>query len=890
MNIDSSDSLISPYKSIGLFLDNNAPYIYSAGNKSFMAVSTNHSYKIYKLPDLKIKLLGPHFPYKITSFVAHNELLYLACKNEILRVKFYHIEQKYTILPQHKSPLANLLLLGEVLLATDCLRQVILWDIKQSNPLFSFEVDYDILAIFHPMTYLNKIVIVGRRNMELYNIKAHEKIYDFTESLETRYHLVEKSIEITSIKQSPNLHIVALGFSNGLIALHNIQLDITLFTFQQQNAVLRLSFSHRELPLLASSDNFGNVNIWELNDRRLFSVLKAVHQSNVTCLEFLETELILLTGSGSDNSILQWKYDELEDNKFRLIRSRVGLKNVVKKLKFYGENGLHLITASNDPESEIRDISILNECMSINFSKKINKNMKKMLIDTESQYKLNEILDFDFALNREKEWGNLLTCHYYSCKPCLWSCEDHSIIKKTMEIVEDHTKKDDNLNFITAVSVTNCGNFGVLGFKNGLISKINMQSGVFQKEFHDKTNNGHKNAILSLKINNYNKLLVSFDEDSKLIFWDFFSGKLETIKNDFPSKISKMELSKTSQLFLLTFEDNSIELWDTYKKIKSRRFTGHERPINEAKFTPNNKFIVSCSMDQTMKIWDVLSGQLINDISLQKPIMTFDISDDGEMLASAFLDSKEINLWHILIGTKPWGNKEKMDLRFQSIIHDVSSSNREKYYGKASKINKDIGDKNQDQEIEDVFYKKFVLKKQEDKNQYNFTEIPEGKWLPLVHLDLIKEKNKPTILEKTEVKLPFFLDVEKKDDIRNEMKEHVLKETNEKSRIITAQREKFMNEMGSILDKYLENSVLKVNFKEIFEYLKSLSPSQLDYEFRKNLFGDMEKIKRMIEFFEVLLGDPCEFDIKQVYFKCFLNVSFYIFILIKLFRKFILFN
>lgn len=27
----------------------------------------------------------------------------------------------------------------------------------------------------------------------------------------------------------------------------------------------------------------------------------------------------------------------------------------------------------------------------------------------------------------------------------------------------------------------------------------------------------------------------------------------------------------------------------------------------------------------------------------------------------------------------------------------------------------------------------------------NFTDVPSGKWLPLIHLDLIKEKNKPKI-------------------------------------------------------------------------------------------------------------------------------------------------
>lgn len=37
--------------------------------------------------------------------------------------------------------------------------------------------------------------------------------------------------------------------------------------------------------------------------------------------------------------------------------------------------------------------------------------------------------------------------------------------------------------------------------------------------------------------------------------------------------------------------------------------------------------------------------------------------------------------------------------------------------------------------------------------------------MPLVYLDLIKEKNKPKNMKKMDVKIPFFLDFNKKDDI-----------------------------------------------------------------------------------------------------------------------------
>lgn len=858
--MNTNISLLSPYKTIGLFLDNNPPYLFSAGKKSFMAVSCKNSYKIYKLPDMKIKLLGPHFPHKITAFAAANENLYISCKNSVYRMKFYHIEQRYNYSNDSEAHINSLLLLGDYLLASNSENMIILWDIKQEKPMNTWENSFEVLDILHPMTYLNKILIVGKKNLTLFNIKVQEVIYDFSKSLEKYYKLTEENLELSIVKNSPNLHIIAIGFSNGLISLHNIQMDTILFSFKQQNSVLRLAFSHNELPLLASSDSFGNINIWDLNERKIFSSMKKVHSSPITCLEFLETELILISGSGNENSLIQWKYDEIEDLKFRMVRNRFGLAHSLKKIRFYGEDGLHLIVSSNDSKCELRDISLLNECMSLGFSKKINKEIKKKGFDTENQYQINEILDFDFSNNRAKEWGTLLTCHLYSSKPCIWSCEDHTIIKKSLETIENQAKNDENLNFITAITVSNCGNFGVLGFKNGNISKINLQSGNFQSSF---VQNDHKSAVLSLKINHYNKWLLSTDEENSLIFWDFFSAKLEQICKNFNSCIWRMELSHYSHLFLLIFEDFSIEIWDMYTRQRSRHFKGHTKAITEARFTPNNKFVISTSMDQTLKIWDVLSGHLINDIHLQKPIITFDISPDGEMLASAFLDCKEVNLWHVMIGMRPWGNEVEIALRFQSNIHDVSNKTRLKYYDQERKNEgAEIFDENED------FYKEFNCENND--NEFNLTQVSEGKWRPLLYLDLIKEKNKPKIIEKTEAKLPFFLDFENKDQFKEELKEIVVKEIKEKSKIISSQREKYMDEVGTLLDNFLEKDA---EFIDVFNYMKSLTPSQLDYELRKQFFGgNIIKIQKMMEFFENLFESNEEFDLKQVYFKIFLEV------------------
>ena len=858
------ESLISPYKSLGLFLSSTPPVQFSAGGKSFLAAPTSHSFKLYKLPDLKIKLLGPHFAHKIQAICAKNESLYLATKTGIVRLKYYHIERVYSIDDSTTNlKFSSMILIGEYLLASESTTLTLfLWDVTNEKPLRTWPSEFPIRTLIHPMTYLNKVLIVGRDRMMLFNIQASEVIFDFGASLEKALDLKKNALEITAAEQSPNLHIVALGFNSGAIVLYNIQMDTILFKLQQSNPVTTFAFSHRDIPLLASGDLQGNINLWELNDRRLFSSIKLA--SPVIFLSFLESELILLTGS--DNAIFQWKYDDLESTKFRLIRERVGLRDSIKNLRFFGEEGLHIIASSGLKTGELRDFSLLNECMSRNFSHKVNTSVKKRNFDTENEETLNEVLDFSFAENRSKDWGTMLSCHRFSTKPCLWSIEDHTILKKRLEFLEDPTKNELKSDFVTAITVTKCGNFGLLGFKSGGITKLNLQSGVYQSRF--RAQNGHTTSIIDLQVDHYNKVLLSLDESGSLIFWDFFSNlpEVHLTTSNFVSRVTKLELSRFSALFILILEDFSLELWDLYKRSRSRRFTGHENSITEAKFTPDNRFVVSAAMDRSLKIWDVISGSLIQDIRVDKPIVCFDISPDGELLASAFQNSRELNLWHLMVRNQPWGNRTVVNVRFQSRIRNVDNREKARFYGGKEEKIEDFRENNKE-------YEEFLAKfKEETDSGFTFSEIPEGKWLPLVHLDLIKEKNKPKLTEKIEVKLPFFLDVEHKDDIRQEIKEKVKEEALQKTRFMDQGKTKHLEEVrGTVLDRFFE--VKDVSNDEVFEYLKGLNAAQWDFEMRRSLMAaNPEKVRRMLEFFGDLLEKPQEFDIKQVFFNSFLNV------------------
>ncbi len=81
-----------------------------------------------------------------------------------------------------------------------------------------------------------------------------------------------------------------------------------------------------------------------------------------------------------------------------------------------------------------------------------------------------------------------------------------------------------------------------------------------------------------------------------------------------------MRSSNFSNLFLIVFEDYTMEVWDSAKLRKVRKFTGHSNKINDCFFSKDNKFVFSSAMDKTLKIFEILSGKQINSISLDHAI------------------------------------------------------------------------------------------------------------------------------------------------------------------------------------------------------------------------------------------------------------------------------
>jgi len=101
------------------------------------------------------------------------------------------------------------------------------YDIKSGEVLRSLQLDNEPSAFMHPMTYINKLLFLSKtQGMELWNVVEGKIIYSFTKAI-----FGEKQRTVTCVEQSPVVNVVAVGFSDGLIGIVDLQFDEVVSTF-----------------------------------------------------------------------------------------------------------------------------------------------------------------------------------------------------------------------------------------------------------------------------------------------------------------------------------------------------------------------------------------------------------------------------------------------------------------------------------------------------------------------------------------------------------------------------------------------------------------------------------------------------------------------------------
>lgn len=216
--------------------------------------------------------------------------------------------------------------------------------------------------------------------------------------------------------------------------------------------------------------------------------------------------------------------------------------------------------------------------------------------------------------------------------------------------------------------------------------------------------------------------------------------------------MTQMVYHRASDLLALSCDDLSIRVVDieTHKVIRDLR--GCQQRINDLCFSNDGRWILAADANAAVRVWDLPTGHMIDAMRLSSPCTALAFSNTGEFLATAQADSIGINIWtnRTLFTHIPTRHIADDAAVPAAAMPTTSGEGGEGMLAAAlAEDTNGINDEEDDGPLPTL--------EQLSADVMTLSLVPKSRWQTLLHLDLIRERNKPKEAPKAPEKAPFFL-------------------------------------------------------------------------------------------------------------------------------------
>lgn len=634
--------------------------------------------------------------------------------------------------------------------------------------------------IYHIPTYLNKVLITTEEgHIDLINVSYGTLIYRYGPFKRSESDDIDRNLYIMKERKNANkseyasisyleivpdaLDIIAIGLSDGKILIHDIYTDETLETFRHGTSpVTSLAFrTDGESSMVSGSDN-GSIAVWNLYTGKLVANYPVSHMGSILSLTFIRGTPLLISSS-IDNSIKLWEF--LTPEKIEWRYSAEGHAITPTKLRFYGPSGRFVISAG--PDRQLRITNIQNGISKAFIHKRITTSSNTVALDERNKF-VNEtldsilrppIVDFDFSFMRERDWPSLVTAHKKDASIVLWNVSNTIMtnILTSKEAAE-----------VSCVAVSTCGNYLVIGRKDGVLELWNLQSKRKKSNLHSrnkkdkKRTTAHKSTINSIIIDNQNQYIFSGGFDGVLRIWNLNDIDHLPVKEiELNKPISKIIKSKNTNMIAVTLSDFSIRLYDSESFRHMRTFKGHQYVVNDICFSSDSRYMYSCANDCFIIVWDIISGDIVEWIQVPTPAISIDVDSKDMYIVTSHSNSVGLAVWlnKITFGV---GSLKHVDSPLKVNLPMMGDS----FHHRSESWNIESNPEEHEEHITDKQFQKLINKMHKKSQKgliHQLGSEHEQKILSIRKMDVLRERAKLVqITDKDSLKdsLPFFIETE----------------------------------------------------------------------------------------------------------------------------------
>lgn len=839
--------IFSPYRVVGN-VSTGVPFaIGTLGTTFYIVTSVGNSFQIFDANNLHLLFVSEkEMEGLITCLTAHFHYVFAGFKNKIGIYKRGRLEHLIT-LPTPNCLVSKICVFGDYLATYTDDNVVYIYKKRRSDDKFATEYytefkisklqGEDIVDLVHLPTYVNKLLVVTKSTLLLYNVRTSKLLYSSDEFPD----------QFTTAEVAPALDVVALGTAGGEVILFNVKKGRKMRTIRTSFRVSSISFRTDGASHISVGSTNGDLVFYDLERRSRIQVLKGIHKEDnggIAKASFLNGQPIVVT-CGADNQLKEYIFDpslsqensETVVQPARFLRSRGGHSQPPSSIIFADKQSHFILSASRD--RSVYGFSLRKDAQSQELSQRLHKDKDgNRLGGKVNADKFPEVISMAIENNREGYWENILTAHKGENFARTWNSRTKRVGRWTFPTTDDGLAK--------SVAISQCGNFGFVGSSNGGIGVYNLQSGLKRKMYRL-----HKKAVTGIAVDGMNRKMVSCGLDGLVGFYDFskssFLGKLQL---DAP--ITTMVYHRSSDLFALALDDLSIVVIDSVTQKVVRQLFGHSNRITSMDFSPDGRWIVSAALDSTIRTWDLPTGGCIDGVRVDNVITNVKFSPVGDLLATTSVSGNGISLWTNRSQFTSVSIKQINEEDFAKIMLPNAS-------GDGGSAFLDGAFDSADSDSEEVFTKYQSLE-QIDKSLVTLSIGPRSKMSTLLNLDTIKQRSKPKEAPKKAENAPFFLqlggktvgdDASGREGISDSPSPYQQGSSVEQKRLeAEGQLDKFKpsNISGTYMFesqfiKLLREGDNKNDFTEFLQFIVGMSPSTIDLELRSlNSFEPFDEL------------------------------------------------
>ena len=163
-----------------------------------------------------------------------------------------------------------------------------------------------------------------------------------------------------------------------------------------------------------------------------------------------------------------------------------------------------------------------------------------------------------------------------------------------------------------------------------------------------KTLSAHTDLVSGVVFSPDGKLLASGSYDGTVVLWDVAAGQALLTLNAHTDFVNGVAFSPDGKILASGSSDRTVILWDVATGQPLNTFSGDDS-VTSVAFSPDGTMVASGEVNH-VKLWDVATGEVLRVLQGHaKSVTSLGFSPAGKMLASGSIDTT-VRLWDVATG------------------------------------------------------------------------------------------------------------------------------------------------------------------------------------------------------------------------------------------------